>query len=301
MFRPLLAPANDPNSYPNFFRELNYPLIVPPKIDGIRGHTYEPLGVLSRTNKLIPSVQVQEQFGECLGLDGELIEGNIIDYDVYNRTQSYVMSQDKFGDVTFNVFDCVLESMLKKPFYERLEKLQELLTLYDNPLIRMVEYEVIENESELLQYEDKVLSMGYEGLILRDPMAPYKCGRGTWREGIIMKLKRPTDDEGLVVGMEEAMENTNIQEINELGLLKRSTKKEGMVPKDTLGKFIVDFKGMLINVAPGVFTHEERKDIWDHKEDWIEKKILRFRHFAHGFKDAPRHARAMGERHLTDI
>ena len=301
MFRPLLAPANDPNSYTNFFRELNYPLFASPKLDGIRGHTHESLGVLSRTNKLIPSVQVQEQFGECLGLDGELIEGNITDYDVYNRTQSYVMSLDKFGDITFNVFDCVLESMLKKPYYERLEKLQELLVLYDNPLIHMVEQEVIENESELFRYEDMVLYLGYEGLILRDPLGPHKSGRGTWREGIIRKLKRSTDDEGLVVGMEEAMENTNIQEINELGLFKRSTRKEGMVPKDTLGKFIVDFKGMIINVAPGVYTHEERKDIWDHKEDWIEKKILRFRHFAHGIKDAPRHARAMGERHLTDI
>lgn len=301
MFRPLLAPANDPNSYPNFFKELPYPLIGSPKLDGIRGHTYDEIGILSRTNKLIPSVQVQEDFRECLGLDGELIEGNITDHDVYNRTQSFVMSQDKFGDVTFNVFDCILDNMLKRPYFERLERLEELVNFYANPRIVTVEWTYIENEENLLHYEDRVLNEGYEGLILRDPLAAYKCGRGTWREGIIMKLKRPTDDEGLVVGLEEAFENTNEQELNELGYFKRSTKKEGMVPKGILGKFIVDFKGMIINVAPGVYSHDERKYIWEHKEEWIEKKLLKFRHFAHGVKDAPRHARALGERHLIDL
>lgn len=103
--RPLLAPSQTPSNYPDFWKKLKYPLLGSPKLDGIRcivdgqGHTR------SRTWKFIPSLQVATMFGDVPWLDGELIEGNWTDYNVYNRTNSHVMSENKPGDMRFYVFD----------------------------------------------------------------------------------------------------------------------------------------------------------------------------------------------------
>ena len=104
MFRPLLSPQEDPLRYPDYFKKLRFPLMVSPKIDGIRGivknHT-----MLSRTGKLIPSYQVQEEFTYIDDLDGELVEGLPNTPDVYNRSQSHVMSMGKPGNIMYHVFD----------------------------------------------------------------------------------------------------------------------------------------------------------------------------------------------------
>jgi hypothetical protein len=65
------------------------------------------------------------------------------------------------------------------------------------------------------------------------------------------------------------------------------------------GTFIVDFKDELVRVGPGIYTHNELTDIWNHKELWIGK-TLKFRYFPHGMKKAPRYARALGLRHYID-
>ena len=36
MFKPMLAPGEDPLSYPDYFDKLQYPLLGSPKFDGIR-------------------------------------------------------------------------------------------------------------------------------------------------------------------------------------------------------------------------------------------------------------------------
>jgi DNA ligase OB-like domain len=67
-----------------------------------------------------------------------------------------------------------------------------------------------------------------------------------------------------------------------------------------LGKFIVFFNGIEIEVAPGAFTHAERKEIWDNQFKY-KGEYLKFRHFAHGVKDKPRFPRAIGFRDVIDM
>jgi DNA ligase 1 len=156
------------------------------------------------------------------------------------------------------------------------------------------------NLEELLRFEDRCLDADFEGIMLRDPFAPYKQGRGTWREGIIMKLKRFQDDEGIIVDFEEQVHNTNILCTDDLGYAKRSTNKEHMIPADTLGNFLVLFNDEIINVAPGQFTHIQRQNIWNNQE-YYKGLILKFRHFPHGVKDKPRFPRAIGFRNPIDM
>ena len=103
-----------------------------------------------------------------------------------------------------------------------------------------------------------------------------------------------------MIGFEEQMDNYNLKEKDELGYSKRSTSKEGLVPANTLGRFIIDFNGMELDIAPGNFNHLDRKEIWSNQDEFLGK-LLKFRYFNHGIKDKPRFPRAIGFRNLMDL
>jgi DNA ligase-1 len=299
----MLSPGNDPLKDPNFFKELRYPLLCSPKFDGIRCLTAE--GVCkSRTFIDIPNLEIQEYFGRFQGFDGELIVGNPTDFDVYNRTQSTVMSINKpADDVKYYIFDDIMVPP-ELPFELRLEAAKDHLDTYENLNGKLniihVEHTFISNYEELIAYESNMLELGYEGIMMRDPLGKYKYGRGTFKEGIIYKLKRFQDDEGIIVGFVEQTENTNVAGVDAFGRSKRSTAKEGLIPANTLGKFEIIFNDMLLEVGCGSFNHIQRKEIWDNQEASLGK-ILKFRHFAHGAKDMPRMPRATGFRDRMDV
>jgi DNA ligase-1 len=316
MFKPMLAPNNDPLKDPLYFRSLRFPLLCSPKLDGIRmitkteiTHSYNfNLDIIEgsreerrvcKSRKFIdlPSKQVQELFSQYQELDGELIVGNETDFDVYNRTQSYVMSMDKPADrISFRVFDSADELHANKPFYERLEIAEKQVKGLPN--IYMVEHDFVETLQELLDYEELQLTLGYEGIMMRDPMGVYKHGRGTFKEGLIYKLKRFQDDEALIIGLEEGQTNQNEDVRDNLGNAKRSTKKEGMEASGTLGRIIVDWNGMELDIAPGYLTKEEKEYWWKNPEEFVGEKFVKFRHFTHGVKDKPRFPRAVGIRNI---
>jgi DNA ligase-1 len=296
MFKPMLAPGEDPLSYPDYFKKLKYPLLCSPKYDGIRC-IVKSGRAMSRSFKMLPSNQVQNEFTDINYLDGELIEGLPTDFDVYNRTQSYVMSENKTGNLNYYVFDYTADDYLERPFYQRLEKL-EALTL---PIsTKFVEHEYIDNYEQLIVYEEKCLSDGFEGIMMRNPLGYYKCGRGTFNEGLIYKLKRFKDAEGIILDILPMMINNNTLEKDELGYAKRSTSKDGMTIGNIAGRFVVHFEGQEIDVAPGSFNHIERRELLESRNDFIGKH-LKFRYFAHGIKDKPRFPRALGLRSLLDL
>lgn len=296
-FRPMLAPGEDPMSFPDYFKKLRYPLLASPKFDGIRC-VIKNRNAMSRSFKLLPSAQVQETFVLQEHLDGELIEGKPTDFGVYNRTQSHVMSYDKPGNLAYYVFDYAHPDWLNKPFYERLSQAKGLLPRV--PGFYMIEHREIEDEDELLGYEDEQLRLGFEGIMMRDPIGKYKPGRGTFNEGLIYKLKRFADGEGVIIDIVEGFTNENEKTKDELGYATRSERAEGLVPSGMLGKIVVDFNGQIIEVAPGAFTHPERKAMLKHKENYIGS-FLKFRYFKHGVKDKPRFPRALGIRHAMDL
>lgn len=67
----------------------------------------------------------------------------------------------------------------------------------------------IGSAAELAAYKEKCLSEGYEGVMVRDPAGPYKCGRSTVREGWLLKIKRFEDGEAEVLETYEGMSNYN--------------------------------------------------------------------------------------------
>jgi hypothetical protein len=145
---PMFAPRENPLKYKPFFEKLQYPLLTSPKIDGIRGlsknaerldydHAFNEISLgysnmmFSRTLTLLPSRQVQELYSCCADLEGELVEGDETDSDLCNRTQSFVMSEDKPSDrLHFRIFDCTDINICNEDFEFRLEHARTLISEY---------------------------------------------------------------------------------------------------------------------------------------------------------------------------
>jgi len=294
MIRPLLAATIDPLKEPDVFSRLRFPLLASPKMDGIRALGYN-YGAYSRKGLAIPSHQVQQQFVTLDGIDCEIIVGKPTDKNVYNITQSAVMSVGKMADIHLHVIDLIGDT---RPFIRRYADLTTRDWL-PHTNIHVIEQTPIYNLDELIAIEDKFIVEGYEAIMLRDPEGRYKYGRSTLNEQILMKYKRFTDVEVIVVDFIEQMDNKNEAMFDPLGYTKRGTAREGLEPAGTLGKFVVLYNELQLEIGCGSFSHVERKFIWEHPSMFKGRKLV-MRFFGVGQEGyLPRHPRAVGWR--TDI
>jgi len=287
MFKPLLACEVD-------LDKLRFPVLASAKLDGVRAIVRNGI-VYSRSNKPIPNKFVQQQFKHLEHFDGELIVGFANSPTVYRDTVSHVMSHDKVGfDVTFHVFDHIANP--HAPYYLRNPAAGQQPR---GPVALHLQV-VIDNLNQLLAFEEQTLNQGYEGLILRDPNAPYKMGRSTMKEQYLMKCKRFTDAEFEVIGYEERMENTNEAFTSELGRTKRSSHQAGKVGRGDLGALVLrDAQGLVFKVGTG-FDDEQRTALWADRERNLIGKFAKIKFFTIGMKEAPRHPVFLGFRDKID-
>lgn len=278
--KPMLADESGPLS------KLRYPLIASPKLDGIR---FLKLGgrALARSLKPIPNKHIRETL-EALapeGIDGEIMSGTN-----FQECTSAVMAQKGEPIFALCAFD-LYSGDLKEPYTERLAKLKAAVDkLGKQNFIRVVPSMMIRSEAELLEFEEKVLDKGFEGVMIRDPSGPYKCGRSTTREGWLLKLKRFVDSEAEILGFVEMNHNDNAATTNELGHTKRSSAKAGKRPAGTLGKFLCrDLKtGVEFRLGTGKgLDHPLRQLIWDNQDEY-RSKIVKYQYQVVGVKDKPR-------------
>lgn len=285
-FKPMLASPAD-------FTVLRYPVLGSPKLDGIRVPVVNGRAVtrklLDVPNRFIRAALSQPGFS---GLDGEIIVGAPTAHDVYRVTNSAVMSHDGEPDFTFYVFD--VHSCGDMPFTAR-TKLAEAraATLPRAAYLRHTE---LKNEAELLAYEAEQVALGYEGIMLRAPMATYKYGRSTAREQGMLKVKHFLDSEAEVIGVIEEMHNTNAAERDNLGRTKRSKAKDGLVGKGTMGALQARdiLSGVEFEIGTG-FTAAERAALW------APGTIVKYKYFPVGVKDKPRHPVFLGVRSVADM
>lgn len=293
-FKPMLASPAEVD-------KLRFPLLASPKIDGIRGVILD--GEL-RTRKLLalPNRHTQARLSvqSIDGFDGELVVGPPHAKDVMRRTTSGLMSIEGMPNYTFWVFDLHNHEGV---YEKRLKALTKAASLYirNTCQISVLPQKLISHPDDLLSFEERIVREGYEGVIVRDPKAPYKFGRSTAREGYMLKIKRFEDGEAEVIGFEEELANTNEATKDELGHTKRSSAKAGKVGKGTLGAFIVrDLKtGAEFNVGGGL-TAQQRAQFWEDRRK-LKNKIVKYKSFPVGVKEAPRHPVFLGFRDPSDM
>jgi len=274
-FRPMLAgKAGD---------ALRYPFYASPKLDGVRAMAMD--GILySRSLKKIPNEYCQRLFRQLDWVDGELIVGSPTHPNAYNHTVSGVMTRDGEPDVTFWVFDYFAQ--LSTAFEERYMELNHRIN--NTVRVERVPHLLITGPHDLLEFETKCLAEGYEGIMLRDPLGPYKFGRSTTNEGWLLKLKRFSDSEARITGFEEKMHNANEQTTNELGLSERSSHRANKHPTGVLGALIVTdlYSGVSFNIGTG-FTDLDRQNIWTIRDTLIGK-VVKYKFQPAGVLEKPR-------------
>ncbi|RKZ85765.1 MAG: ATP-dependent DNA ligase [Gammaproteobacteria bacterium] len=306
--RPLLAAKREKaQTEEEFFDGITFPVMCSAKLDGIRCLKING-EIVSRSFKPIPNEHVRRMLRRLLpdGIDGELMVRGNADF---NQIQSAIMTIKGAPQFEYWAFDYVKAS-LDKPYRERIEdlkawfseqypknKMMPMDALHDVKLVLPVE---VRSSEELIEYERKTVGEGFEGVMIRHPLGPYKCGRATYREGTLTKVVRKFRDEGIVVGFEERMHNENEQEQDEFGLSKRSTKKEGKTRSGTLGRLTLRMpSGLEFGVGTG-FNDELRQLIWDNKKDYLGKTVT-YEYRELSKDNIPRFPVWIGTRNLDDM
>ncbi len=265
--------------------QLRFPLLASPKLDGIRATVDNAGTLLSRNGKPIRNQHVQKLFGRpgLAGLDGELIVGDPTSPSCYRDTSSGVMSEDGKPDVTYHVFDCWAHDTTL-PFNERLREAREMITDRDFANIKVVPHLTIKTLEELLRYEEVCLTKGYEGVMLRDPIGPYKHGRSTEKEGWLLKLKRFEESEAIILDSVELRHNHNEKGADG----KRTSHAAGKVLGGVLGALVArDLKTKAeFEIGTG-FTREQRVEFWQLRNR-LKGRLITYKFFPTGSKDRPR-------------
>jgi len=286
---------SDPCTYQNY-------MIASPKLDGIRCTIQDGIA-LSRSLKPIRNEHIQFILGreEFNGLDGEIISGDPTADDVYRITNGNVMRSTGTPEFTFWIFDSINEEAAHTIYEERLFEISHIDPTGIHPYIQMLKSTNIKTLKELHAYEEKCLNEGFEGVILRAPGKFYKHGRSTAKECGLLKVKRFSDSEATILGMEEQMKNNNEKKVNELGRGQRSSHKENKIPKGTLGALVCKDRttGIQFNIGSG-FDDATRDQLWKYKNGLIGQTI-KYKSFKIGVKDAPRHPVYLGMRDDDDI
>jgi len=298
---------------------LRYPVSVSPKLDGIRmlcDNSFATIG-LSRAMKPFPNVHLNQLLmeaeldGQSLhGLDGELIVGDPMAPDVFNTTQSVIMSKNSTQPFTFWVFDdwtSSSEALFRRSSIHNRKEVGLLPSW-----VKVLEHFTCHDEAQLLRLEAQALDEGYEGLMIRSfrPMRKgqinhaYKWGRSTDKEQLLLKLKRFSDDEATIIDVEELQRNLNTPLPNERGLIQRSSHAAGLVSGNCLGALVVKvitgpFTGATVSIGSG-FTEYQRDMFWRHSATLLGRTIT-FKYLKHGAKDAPRHPVFKGFRQEFDL
>lgn len=271
-------------------KHLRYPLYVSPKFNGFRGYIKDGI-VYTASNKPFKNRAMQEAFGkpEYEGLDGEFVVGDPSDGDnSLNRTSSVVTRVDgDISDLQFFVFDHIgdLDAPFSTRFFRVYARFEPIDTdTRDRVLVSPMV--VAHSWEDVAALERGYVSQGWEGVITRDPNAPYKCGRSTAREAYMGKLKQFIDAEFEIIGFEERMHNTNEATTNERGLTQRSSAQAGKVGRGDLGALICRTKeGHTFNVGTG-FNDAQRADFWSFRNQLIGQ-LAKVKYHAVGSNTVP--------------
>jgi DNA ligase 1 len=298
-WRPMLA-CSAPDDLEGFHVPLTE-FYVSPKIDGIRCTVLSGIGGVSRSGKAFPNKRLRELLSDpkLVGLDGELVIGDVTSPTAFNTTTRAVMAFD--GDLTgltFTVFDSV-----NHPAASYDVRWQEALWAlrYVPDWVRPVENEPLLSLAHLTGREYGWTRDGYEGVMLRRRSSQYKAGRSTLREAGLMKVKRFADAEGVVVGYHPLEVNTNEPYYNEVGLQVRSTCKGGKVSTQLLGALILSAEGWSSPFCVGTgFTEFDRAEIWSARATYLGR-CVKFKYQKHGSIDAPRTPVFLGFRDERDL
>ena len=225
------------------------PYIVQPKYDGFRCRavyleTLETPGyvLLSSEENIFYSVPhlttILNDLGLRAELDGELYFHGM-DFDSISSIVSRTVNlHSEYTRMQLHLFDIVND----QPQMNRLITLENLKGLHSH--IQVAPFWLCESLDDIMRTYNKIIKLGYEGIIVRHFQAPYLRKRSTY----VMKFKPKKDDTYEIIGFTE--EQT----------ISRT-------PKGSLGALVcASGDGQTFSVGTG-FTEEQRRALWKIRDE----------------------------------
>lgn len=187
------------------------PYIVQPKYDGVRCRAiplYSPNTpgciLLSSEENIIYSVPHLNQIIGGLGikaeLDGELYCHGMSFEEIVSITSRTVNLHPDHGKIQFHCFDVVND----QPQMKRSLIIENLRGI--NPHLVVAPFWLCANLDEVKQTYDRIIKLGYEGIIVRNSMGPYEVKRSLY----VMKFKPKKQDTYQIVGWKEEVSKDGI-------------------------------------------------------------------------------------------
>lgn len=218
------------------------PYIVQPKYDGVRCRAVKiDTGyiLLSSEENIIFSVPHLNELLDHIPnlspeLDGELYCHGMKFEEIFSITSRTQNIHPDHKRIQYHIFDVVNSD----PQYERTIEIENLRGI--SPWLAVSPYYMCNSLDDILQAYDKIISDGYEGIIVRYIANHYERKRSTW----LMKFKPKKEDDYVIVGVQEEID------------------KEGL-EKGSLGSLVcASGDGNTFNVGTG-FTKEQRQILWE--------------------------------------
>lgn len=257
--------ADTVNDKIEFKEQLQYPLQLEPKLDGLRLIAIKNNGIVqlyTRNGTELETLPELVADLEACSIDNIVLDGEgCADGDqsvAWNESASVMMSsknKKNASNIKYNVFDMMtLEEWVNQkcgwPLTRRRADLEELMQVMPGSIVRVVPKIIVNSDEELIEMYKKFLDMGYEGVMLKDLQGKYEFKR----TDAIRKLKPTSTYEGVVVGWYEG---------------KLGTKREGL-----FGGFNVLLPtGAITNVGSG-FSDELKARVWAEGPDTYVGKIV---------------------------
>jgi len=180
------------------------PYIVQPKYDGVRCRAI-PLETSADRGFMLLSSEENVVFGTphlniilmTLGLRGEL-DGELYCHgmsfeEILSITSRSVNLHPDHRRIQFHCFDIIND----QPQMKRQLIIENLRGL--SPWIQVAPFWLCSDLSDVKETYDKIIKLGYEGIIVRHQLAPYEVKRSLW----VMKFKPKRQDIYKIVGWNE--------------------------------------------------------------------------------------------------
>ena len=191
-----------------------FPYIADYKLDGMR-FTTSSEGGCSRKGTKVPAAEHIEELMKAelrltpdLTFDGEIYNHKLksnFEYLMHlSRSQSFTPDEKKecISMLEYHIYD--MDSSTEEiAAWQRKEIIEMFVERMKHPYLQLVHSETVNNQAELDAFEEKALSLGYEGVILRSPTEPYLHTRTKY----LIKVKRFITEEFIIIGVLEGEGN----------------------------------------------------------------------------------------------
>ena len=227
---------------------LKYPVMIQPKLDGIRCIAITDLDgkatLYSRRGKVFenfPKIEHSLSKYKDMVFDGEIMDGEFQNL----MTQVHRKDDVDTSNAVFNIFDFMTkrewDNQESEMSYARRHEILSHNFKDPDHCCRLVEIHKAYSPEEVMRRHDKFLEQGYEGTMIKDPLATYKFKRSK----ALLKYKP-----------------VNTIDLQVVAMVEGTGKHQG-----SLGALVCRYFDDTVNVGSG-FDDAERAAIWSRAEEF---------------------------------